>query len=145
MASAVRIGNFLCSSLIEQAWVGQGILVLSLLALFLSLQPTSSDASCSAGGDPSDVRFNIGVERWEASSGVAELSFWQADLITTASAASSVVDSLVTLDSLRLEGGGSEDSNDLTTSAVMVEKRQMALMVIRRADMGTGDGERGDA
>ena len=34
MASAVRIGSFLCSSLIEQALVAQGILVAFFLALF---------------------------------------------------------------------------------------------------------------
>ena len=34
MASAVGIDSFLCSSVIEQACVGQGILVLSFLAFF---------------------------------------------------------------------------------------------------------------
>ena len=57
MASAVRIGSFLCSSLIEQAWVGQGILARSFLALFMSLQLTSSHVSSSNGGYPLDARF----------------------------------------------------------------------------------------
>ena len=123
MDSAVRTGSFLCSILIEQAFVGQGILVLSFFACFWSLQPTSSDVPSSTGGDPSDAGFNTGVEgSSEASSGVAELSFWQADLIRPASAASSVADSLATEASLQIAGGGSEGSIALTTSAVMVEE-----------------------
>ena len=53
---------------------------------------------------------------------MAELSFWQADLIKPASAASSVADNLAMMDSLQIEGGGSEGSSALTTCAVMVEE-----------------------
>ena len=51
-----------------------------------------------------------------------ELSLWQADLIRPASAASSVVVSLATLDFLQIEKGGSEGSIAITASAVMVQE-----------------------
>ena len=99
--------------MIEQAWVGQGILVGTFLALFWPLQPTSTDDSSSFGDDPSDASYDTAKEsRSKVSSGVGELQYRQADLIRPASAASSIA----TTDAFQIEGG-SEGSNALSTIA----------------------------
>ena len=85
----------------------------SVLALFWSSQPISSDDSSGNGGDPSDASFNTSKDGFSAASnGVRKLEFRQARRIMLDSAASSIA----TTDSFQIEGI-SEGSIALSTTA----------------------------
>ena len=94
MASAGRVGSFVCNSLIEHSLIGQCVLVGAFLVCFRALHPTATEIEGPQDSDDDDFATGSDI-----STLTEQMGFWQVSQLPSAAI------SVATTESFVVEGG----------------------------------------